>query len=148
MEPNIWGPGAWIFLHSIALNYPKNPLIEDKKIYLDFFNILYKILPCDACKTNFKKHLNDRPINFYLKSKDTLNRWLVDIHNQTNIQNGKPPINYKDFLNTYKSLYNDNQETNINLHPKMQNKTRLIHTLSIVILILSILLIYCFAKNL
>ena len=33
MEPNIWGPGAWTFLHSITLNYPNNPNIQTKKIY-------------------------------------------------------------------------------------------------------------------
>ena len=26
MEPNIWGPGAWLLLHSITLNYPDNRL--------------------------------------------------------------------------------------------------------------------------
>ena len=27
MEPNIWGPGAWTFLHSITFQYPENPSI-------------------------------------------------------------------------------------------------------------------------
>ena len=31
MNPKIWGPHAWIFLHSITLNYPENPTPELKK---------------------------------------------------------------------------------------------------------------------
>ena len=30
MEPEIWGPHAWQFLHSITLSYPDNPTFEDK----------------------------------------------------------------------------------------------------------------------
>ena len=30
MNPEIWGPPAWMFLHSISLAYPKNPTDVDK----------------------------------------------------------------------------------------------------------------------
>ena len=33
-NPEIWGPGAWLFLHTITLNYPTNPTFEDKENYL------------------------------------------------------------------------------------------------------------------
>lgn len=107
MEPNIWGSGAWTFLHSITLNYPNNPTITIKKKYLDFFNILPEILPCDICKFNFKKHIKKHPIRFYLNSKETLCKWLVNIHNLTNIDNNKSTLSYEQFLKIYKKKYSD-----------------------------------------
>ena len=37
MEPNIWGPHAWLFLHTITLNFPDNPTKEEKEKYKQFF---------------------------------------------------------------------------------------------------------------
>ena len=35
MEPNIWGPGAWTFLHSITFQYPENPTdLKNRNIIL------------------------------------------------------------------------------------------------------------------
>ena len=36
MEPEIWGPHAWQFLHSITLSYPDNPTLEDKNNHAQF----------------------------------------------------------------------------------------------------------------
>ena len=38
MEPEIWGPNAWTFLHTITLNYPENPSEDDKQNHKDFFD--------------------------------------------------------------------------------------------------------------
>lgn len=105
MEPKIWGQSAWFFLHSITLNYPDKPNNYDKKIYNDFFNLLPKVLPCNICNINFQKHLNKYPIRFYLDSKEILSKWLVTIHNLTNIECKKPTISYNTFLNEYKKKY-------------------------------------------
>ena len=37
MEPKVWGPGAWLFLHSITMNYPENPSETEKMYYKNFF---------------------------------------------------------------------------------------------------------------
>ena len=37
MDPKIWGPPGWLFLHTITFNYPTNPTEEDKKYYKNFF---------------------------------------------------------------------------------------------------------------
>ena len=37
MDPEIWGPSTWIFLHTITLNYPNNPTIYDKQNYKNFY---------------------------------------------------------------------------------------------------------------
>ena len=40
MKPEVWGPHAWIFLHSITFNYPDNPTDDEKKHYKNFFENL------------------------------------------------------------------------------------------------------------
>ena len=94
MNPNVWGPGAWIFLHSITLNYPNNPTQVDKKIYSDFFNLLGKVLPCNICNNHYIQNNNILPVQFNIDSKDSLVKWLVEIHNKINKINNKPIITY------------------------------------------------------
>ena len=49
MEPTIWGPKMWFTMHTLTLNYPKNPTETDKKIYTNFFNSLKLIFSCEQC---------------------------------------------------------------------------------------------------
>ena len=89
MEPNIWGPHAWIFLHTTTFNYPKNPTQQNKKNMINFFESVSHILPCKICQTHFKKKLKQYPLTpNILKNRDGLVRWLIKIHNnrgQTNV---------------------------------------------------------------
>ena len=45
LDPNIWGPHYWFVIHSIALNYPKNPNDTTKKKYYTFIHDLPLFLP-------------------------------------------------------------------------------------------------------
>ena len=36
MDPKIWGPSTWLFLHTITLNYPNNPTQQDIDNYKKF----------------------------------------------------------------------------------------------------------------
>ena len=147
MEPNIWGPGAWLFLHSITLNYPKEPTEQDKKIYSDFFHSLQNILPCSICRENYKIHLNNNPINFNLKNKNDLVRWLIKIHNETNKTNNKPLIKYDEFIEIYKNLYKNENES-ITYYKKINKMQKyLIYLLVILIICLNIPIILKLIKR-
>ena len=37
MDPEVWGPHGWYFLHSITLAYPDNPTDDDKTYHKNFF---------------------------------------------------------------------------------------------------------------
>jgi len=106
MEPNIWGKHAWIFLHSVSMNYPDNPSNSDKKNYKDFFENIRFILPCEVCKKHFSQHIQQHPIDSALKSKNKLVEWLIDVHNQVNISLHKPTMTYEQVIDYYKKLYN------------------------------------------
>ena len=96
MKPELWGPHAWLFLHAVAMHYPKHPTEQDKQNIKNFFNSLQYILPCDICSRNLQKHLSRYPLtDNILTSKESLNNWLIYIHNEVNIQNHRPTYSYK-----------------------------------------------------
>lgn len=108
MNPLVWGPSAWTFLHTITLAYPDCPNANDKNNIKGFFNSLRYVLPCHSCKNHFNKNLNKYPLtDEILCSKEKLIKWLINIHNEINIVNGKPTWSYVDVLTHYDNLYNN-----------------------------------------
>ena len=103
MEPNIWGSHAWLFLHTITLNYPDKPTKYDKDNYKDFFESLSHVIPCEVCKSHYKQNIKKYPIQ--LDSKESLTRWLHMIHNIVNVKTGKDEYPYGDFIHKYSNLY-------------------------------------------
>ena len=108
MDPNIWGPSAWTFLHTVTLNYPNNPTKTDINNYEKFFKSLQPILPCPKCSINYKKHFTKSPIRPHLKNKETLVKWLINIHNDVNKINNNKIWTYDEVINKYKDLYSKN----------------------------------------
>ena len=114
MEPEIWGPHGWIFLHTITLNYPHKPTLYDKEHYKNFFLNLQNVLPCQYCTHNYKLHLRKYPIDKFLDSKKSLVKWLINIHNEVNIIFNKKTITYEEFIQIYKNIYNTKNNTKKN----------------------------------
>lgn len=88
MIPEVWGKHMWFSIHFIALDYPDKPTVEDMTAYTYFFENLWKVLPCYKCAENYKKHLEQLPIN--VTSKKTLFTWTVEFHNLVNKLTHKP----------------------------------------------------------
>ena len=45
MDPIIWGPHAWFFLHSVAHTYPRMPNSVTKRKYYDLIHTLPLFIP-------------------------------------------------------------------------------------------------------
>ena len=105
MDPDIWGPHAWMFLHSVTLAYPENPTDIDKTNFEMFFNSLQPVIPCKKCSDNYKIHIEQDPISNHLNNKENLVKWLINLHNKVNRLNGKKDYTYEEAINHYKSLY-------------------------------------------
>ena len=105
MNPKVWGPHAWFFLHSVTLSYPNNPTETDKKQMYDFFMSVSNVLPCLDCMKHFKDHLNKYPITPFLDSKDSLVSWLIILHNMVNVSTGKPTMTNEAVLKLYNKKY-------------------------------------------
>lgn len=106
MDPKIWGPHAWFFLHSITLAYPDNPSMYEKEDIKAFFNTLNKVLPCEVCREHFASHISQNPLTeSVLQSKKTLINWLINIHNEVNKMQNKPQMTYDDVIALYHGHY-------------------------------------------
>ena len=109
MEPEIWGPHAWQFLHSITLSYPDNPTLEDKNNHAQFFNSIQNILPCQNCKDHYTQNLQAFPVEQHLDNKESLFRWLVDVHNRVNVTNNKREYSYDEVTELYEKIYSKSE---------------------------------------
>ena len=79
------------FLYAIGMNYDSNSIIT-KKNYEIFFRYLIIIFPNLKIKQNLLEFQNKYPINNFLKSKETLMKWIYSIDKIVN----KECMCYKD----------------------------------------------------
>ena len=108
MRPEVWGPHAWMFLHSITLEYPDEPTDKDKQDMITFIGVLGDVLPCKKCRINFKTHVDKYPLdNKALESKKNLVKWLIDIHNCVNGVKQCKELSYEDALQELLKNYNN-----------------------------------------
>lgn len=111
MNPKLWGPHAWIFLHYITLGYPDCPDKQSKEAYKNFFINIKDILPCDTCKKHYSENIEKYPLtDKIMDSKERLFKWLVDLHNEVNKKNGKKEMTYKDALERFEDKSNYKKE--------------------------------------
>ena len=59
------------------------------------------ILPCEKCAMNYKENLVKLPIDNHLENRDSLVKWVIDIHNLVNDELGKEKMDYEKALSLY-----------------------------------------------
>jgi hypothetical protein len=103
MDPRLWGPHLWYFLHTISFQFPVNPTWTHKKEMSDFLISLQYILPCEHCQFHYKNYLLDYPPT--LENQTQFIMWVINLHNNINIRLGKPQKNYKEVIEFYQQVY-------------------------------------------
>lgn len=104
----VWGPKAWAFLHAITFRCPEKECdyVTRKSIY-DLFSSLKELLPCSKCRDHYREYMEDPTTGIldmnssHLSNRDSLSRWLVDLHNDVNYRLGKDVIPYDTIKNYY-----------------------------------------------
>ena len=96
IDNDLWGPAAWLYLHTVTRVYPKEPTDEDKANYGAFFRAVAPTLPCPKCRANYTEHLATTPPA--LGSRAELVKWLVGVHNRTRVAQGKMPLSEREAL--------------------------------------------------
>ena len=103
MVTSIWGPSLWHVLHTISFNYPANPTSDDKLKYYNFFISLGDVLPCGACRINYKDNLKKVKLTKdALKDRKSFSKWVYDLHNHINEMTGSK---YDKSFNETRELY-------------------------------------------
>jgi hypothetical protein len=105
LDPTIWGPHFWFFLHTIAMTYPNHPNEVNKKKYYDLIQNFYLFIPVERISSDFKRLIDDYPITPYLDNRESFVRWIWFIHNKINQKLEKPEITLKQFYKQYRDGY-------------------------------------------
>ena len=93
----VWGKNGWAFLHAISFTYSMTPTATEKQRYQAFFDALQHVLPCPLCRAHYAAQFKRRPSTTFA-SRETLSRWLVDIHNAVNRTRGQTEYTYEEAL--------------------------------------------------
>lgn len=139
LDPEIWGPHYWFFLHTLALTYPETPNDVIKKKYYDFFQNLPLFIPIEEIGNNFSKFLDKYPVSPYLESRQSLVRWTHFIHNKINNALKLPELNLEQALSSYYDSYKPKEVKNI---AERKYREKLAFCVIIVIIILLALFLY------
>ena len=105
IEPTIWGPHYWYFLHTIAFCYPLHPNTITKKKYYELIQNLPLFIPVETIGTSFEKILDEYPVTAYLDSRESFVKWMHFIHNKINEKLEKPKITLNEFYFRYYEEY-------------------------------------------
>nr|GLL47279.1 FAD-linked sulfhydryl oxidase ERV1 [Ipomoea trifida] len=82
------GRATWVFLHTLAAQYPEKPTRQQKKDVKELMAILSRMYPCKDCADHFKEVLRANPVQ--ARSQAEFSQWLCHVHNVVNRSLGKP----------------------------------------------------------
>ncbi|BAM39921.1 uncharacterized protein TOT_020000192 [Theileria orientalis strain Shintoku] len=91
------GNAGWLFLHTIATQYPEKPDEDTKLRYLGFLHSFARLYPCSICREGLVPIYKQIPPN--VESRKSFLLWTSRLHNFVNKDTGKPEENY-----TYEQL--------------------------------------------
>ena len=108
MQTRVWGPAGWLFLHSIAQNFPWKPSVQQQSDYYNFFKLTGNVLPCRYCRESYQKFITEGKTKLTLdtmKSRESVFTWLYNIHKRVNKKLGiTDPITKKQVWDKYESF--------------------------------------------
>ena len=105
LDPKVWGPHYWFFLHTVSMTYPHYPNTITKKKYYEFIQNIPLFIPVEQISSEFTKLIEKYPISPYLDNRDSLVRWVHFIHNKINEKLELPQISLNDFFVKYYDQY-------------------------------------------
>jgi hypothetical protein len=126
MDPVVWGPHYWFFLHTMASNYPKNPTSVQKKIHYRLVHNMHEFIPHRESANLFSSLLAEFPVAPYLDTREDLVRWVHMIHNKVNAVLEKPAVSLHRHKDAMKNLY---APTATRLQKHIKNNTIVVYVL-------------------
>jgi hypothetical protein len=121
LDPKIWGPHYWFFIHTVAMTYPIRPNAITKKKYYEFIQNIPLFIPVENMSGEFSKLLDKYPVTPYLDNRESLIRWTHFIHNKINQKLEKPQISLSEFYVKYYEEYKS-QNVKMDEYYKLREK--------------------------
>ena len=141
LDPTVWGPHYWFFLHTIALSYPHHPNSVTKKKYYELIQNLPLFIPNETIGNSFEKLLDEYPVTAYLDSRESFIKWMHFIHNKINEKLEKPKISLHEFYFRY---YEEYKPKDIKMKEYYRWKEKIIYTL--IVMGATTLIVYLYNK--
>ena len=105
LDPKIWGPHYWFFIHTVAMTDPIRPNAITRKKYYEFIQNLPLFIPVENMSGEFSKLIDKYPVTPYLDNRESLIRWTHFIHNKINQKLERPQISLNEFYVKYYEEY-------------------------------------------
>ena len=140
LDPTVWGPHYWFFIHTLAYTYPEYPNAITKRKYYDVIQNMPLYIPNADMGNIFAELLDKYPLSPYLDTRDSFVRWTIFIHNKINLLLGKEELSFAEAHEKYAQEY---QIKPIHLAEKLRIKK---HHLYFIMILLSFILIYLCSK--
>ena len=141
LDPKIWGPHYWFFIHTVAMTYPIRPNAITKKKYYEFIQNLPLFIPVETIGNDFNRLLDEYPVTAYLDSREAFVKWMHFIHNKINEKLEKPKITINEFYFRY---YEEYKPKDIKLKEYYRWKEKIIYTL--IVMGATTLIVYLYNK--
>jgi hypothetical protein len=139
LDPKVWGPHYWFFLHTVAMCYPHRPNTITKKKYYEFIHNIPMFIPIENIASYFSQLLDQYPVSPYLDSRDAFIRWMHFIHNKINQRLEKPSISLSKFYEHYYEQYKPND---LKMREYYRTKSKIIYFVLVVVFIAAIYYFY------
>jgi hypothetical protein len=139
LDPKVWGPHYWFFLHTISMSYPHRPNTVTKKKYYEFIHNIPMFIPIETIATYFSELLDQYPVSPYLDSRDSFIRWMHFIHNKINQRLEKPKISLSKFYEQYYEQYKPND---LKRREYFKMRGKIIYAVIIIVFIFCIYYLY------
>lgn len=105
LEPEVWGPHYWFFLHTLAYSYPSYPNDTTKRKYYDLIQNFPLFIPNEGIGNKFSRLLDRYPVTPYLDKRESFLRWVNFIHNKINYLHGKEEMTLEESIHAYEQQY-------------------------------------------
>lgn len=112
LSNQLWGPALWKLLHLFAERIgtiPSHP--SEKQLWIGLLNNLRYTLPCVLCRTHYSNYISTYA--FPNMDRESVRRWLYELHSWVNEQLGKPNISYDDLESIYNQPISLSQELDL-----------------------------------
>jgi len=139
LDPKVWGPHYWFFLHTVAMTYPHHPNTVTKKKYYEFIQNIPLFIPVEEISGEFSKLIDKYPIAPYLDNRDSLVRWVHFIHNKINEKLEKPTMTLNEFFLKYYEQY---KSKDVKLAEYYKIRGKIIYIFIIILIIATIYYLY------
>ena len=97
---SLWGPLAWHWLHTQAINFPASPTKLDQVAMFARFWSFVQTLPCPECRAHATAYAREFPPDF--SGSAGFQTWVWLFHNAVNYRLGKKYFTAEAYQETYR----------------------------------------------